>query len=270
MGKAYLGILTLAGAALVASAVSTPAMAGHKDWGKYQAGDRHSGYTYMTTETMRIQDDDLENPGMLMTDEGEALWSTVDGEAGKSCASCHNDASDSMKGVATVYPKYDPNKKGIDSIETQINECRTERMKAKAWKWESNQLLAMTVYVKHQSKDMPMNVSIDGPAVPFFEKGKALYYERRGQLDFACKHCHEDNPGMMARANRLSEGMSNGFPTYRLKWQKVGSIHRRFRGCNKNIRATPYAYGAPEYLNLELYLAWRGRGLPVETPAVRN
>ena len=77
-------------------------------------------------------------------------------------------------------------------------------------------------------------------------------------------------PGGQLRANVLSQGQSNGFPTYRLKWQKVGSIHRRFRGCNKMVRAKPYAYGADEYVNLELYLAWRGRGLPVETPAVRN
>ena len=74
----------------------------------------------------------------------------------------------------------------------------------------------------------------------------------------------------MIRANLLSQGQSNGFPTYRLKWQKIGSLHRRFRGCNKQVRATPYKAGSDEYVNLELYLANRGRGLPVETPAVRN
>ena len=30
------------------------------------------------------------------------------------------------------------------------------------------------------------------------------------------------------------------------------------------------AAGAEEYLNLELYVAWRGRGLLIETPAVRK
>ena len=76
--------------------------------------------------------------------------------------------------------------------------------------------------------------------------------------------------GNKIRANTLSEGHSNGFPTYRLKWQKPGSIHRRFRGCNKQVRSKPYGYGSDEYVNLELYVAWRGRGLSVETPAVRN
>ena len=115
-----------------------------------------------------------------------------------------------------------------------------------------------------------MNVAIDGHSAPFFEKGKKFFNQRRGQLDMSCKNCHEDNAGNYARANLLSEGQGNGFPTYRLKWQKPGSLHRRFRGCNKNVRAKPYKSGSDEYNNLELYVAWRGRGLPVEAPAVRN
>jgi sulfur-oxidizing protein SoxA len=35
------------------------------------------------------------------------------------------------------------------------------------------------------------------------------------------------------------------------------------------MRSTPHDFGADEYVNLKLYMAWRGNGLPVETPAVR-
>jgi sulfur-oxidizing protein SoxA len=35
------------------------------------------------------------------------------------------------------------------------------------------------------------------------------------------------------------------------------------------IRAEPYEYGAPELVQLELYLMWRARGMLVEAPAVR-
>jgi sulfur-oxidizing protein SoxA len=242
------------------------AFAGDDD-GPYKVGDRRSGYTYMTPETKDMQDDDFANPAFVWLDQGEALWSTVDGEAGKSC---HEDAAASMKGVGATYPVFDSKLGKLKSIEKQINICREERMKAKPYKWESAEMLSMTIFVRHQSRGMPMSVKIDGPAAPFFEKGKDFYNQRRGQLDMACKHCHVDNAGKMARANLLTQGQSTGFPLYRLKWQKPGSIHRRFRGCNKNIRATPYKYGSDEYMNLELYVAWRGRGLPVETPAVRN
>jgi sulfur-oxidizing protein SoxA len=43
-----------------------------------------------------------------------------------------------------------------------------------------------------------------------------------------------------------------------------------FEWCNTSVRAEPYPLGSDEYVDLELYLAWRGRGLPVETPAIRR
>ena len=117
---------------------------------------------------------------------------------------------------------------------------------------------------------LPINVKVDGPAAPFFEEGKKFYYTRRGQMDIACAQCHEQNAGMNIGVENLSQGQSNGFPTYRLKWQKPGSLHRRFKGCNEQVRAKGQGRGADDYVNLELYLAWRGQGLEVETPAVRR
>ena len=241
-----------------------------EDWGKFQVEDRRSGYTYMTNETRAMQDDDFANPAMLWVERGETLWSEVDGSAGKSCESCHSAAAESMKMVGATYPVYAPETGKLINLEQRINQCRTERMGADEWKWESDQLLSMTTYVRHQARGQAVMPVVDGPAAPFFEKGKAFYQERRGQLDMACQNCHESYPGGQLRANILSEGQSNGFPTYRLKWQKVGSLHRRLRGCNSMVRAKPYDYGTDEYVNVELYMAWRGRGLPIETPAVRN
>ena len=241
-----------------------------EDWGSYQVEDRRSGYTYAKAETRAIQDDDFENPGMLWVEHGEESWTQVDGDAGKSCNSCHGDALDSMKTVGSTYPVFAKDIGKLENVEDRINRCRTDNMKAKAWKYDSQDMLGMVSYVKRQSFGQPLNVKIDGDAAPWFEKGKAFYNQRRGQLDMACSNCHVDNAGNMIRANLLSEGQGNGFPTYRLKWQKPGSIHRRFRGCNKQVRAKPYKAGSDEYLALELYVMWRGRGLPVETPAVRN
>lgn len=262
------GTLVVAGAA---AALGGQALSDHvKDVDKYTVGDRHSGYVYATPATRGMQDDDFSNPAFLWLEHGEEQWNKVDGKAGKSCASCHKDAATSMKTVGATYPKYNAKLKKPINVEQRINICRTENMKAKPYKYESRDMLGMTIYVKNQSRGTPMNVSINGKMKPFYEAGKKFYEERRGQLDMACKHCHVDNAGKRIRANLLSEGMSNGFPTYRLKWQKPGSLHRRFRGCNKQVRATPFKYGADEYVNLEVYLGGRAKDLPVETPAVRN
>ncbi len=246
------------------------------EWGAYEVGDIRSGYTYAAEETRAIQDDEFGNPGFIWVDYGEELWSDVDGAAGKSCESCHGDASamkdgvSGMKGVATKYPVFSESMGKPINIEQQINNCRVNNMEADPYKWESKEMLSMTTYVKYQSHGMPVNVDISGAIAPFYEKGKNFYYKRRGQLDMACSNCHVDNAGNMIRANLLSQGMANGFPTYRLKWQKPGSLHRRFRGCNKQVRAKPYANGSDEYVNLEVFLTHRSNGLPIETPAVRN
>ncbi len=250
---------------------SAPASACEECKGKYEVEGRKSGYLFSTPETRAIQDDDFANGGMLWVEKGAELWKKVDGKAGKSCASCHGDAEESMKGVYTVYPKYVKKLGKLENLEQRINRCRKSNMGAKPWKWESDNLLAMTAYIGYLSRGMPMNVKIDGPAAPFFEKGKEEYFKRRGQLDMACKHCHYDNAGKYIRADLISEGRGGGaFPAYRLKWQKIGSLHRRFKGCNKQIRAQPYKPGSDEYVNLELFVKWRSRGLPVEVPAVRR
>lgn len=230
----------------------------------------YSGWRFRASETQGFELDDFENPAFPAVEQGEELWSTVDGEAGKSCATCHNDASETMKGVRASMPKWDEKLGKPHTMETRINACRTENMKAEAWKWEAPNMLAMTAYIGLQSRGMPVNVQTDGPMQAWNDKGKELYYTRVGQLDMSCANCHEDHFGKMIRADHLSQGQINGFPTYRLKWGGLGSVHRRFSGCMKNIRAKPYKRGSDEFIALELYLASRGTGLSVETPAVRN
>ncbi len=229
----------------------------------------YSGWRFRSDETQAMETDDFENPAFLFVDQGEELWSTVDGSEGKSCESCHEDAS-SLAGVRAAMPKWNEAAGKPWTMENWVNNCRTERMGADEWKWESQQMLSMTAFVGLQSRGMPVAVDASGPMEPWYKKGEELYYTRVGQLDMSCSNCHEDNYGTMIRADHLSQGHTNGFPTYRLKWQGLGSLHRRFSGCMKNIRATPYKRGSDEFLALELYLAKRGEGLSVEAPSVRN
>lgn len=236
----------------------------------HEVGNEKSGYVYATPQTRAMQDDDFNNPGFLWVDKGKALWNAVDGSAGKSCASCHNAAEQSMKGVAAAYPKWDAKLGKVVDLEQKIDDERTTHMGARPFKWESQEMLAMTAYVALQSRGMPVKVATDGPAHATWEQGKTFYETRRGQLDMSCAMCHAQNNDRLLRTEILSQGQTNGFPTYRLAWQTLGSVQRRFRECNANIRAQPLPYGSPEYVALELYVASRGQGLPVESPSVRK
>ena len=228
----------------------------------------YSGWRFRTDETQALQLDDFDNPGMLTVDKAIDAYSTVEGGAGESCASCHGDV-ESFKGLHTTMPKVAENGQLV-VMEDVINTCRTERMQADAWKWSGADMQGMVALIGLQSRGMPMNVPIDGAAAPFWEQGKEMYYTRYGQLELSCANCHEDNWGNMIRADHLSQGQINGFPTYRLKQAKLISRHNRFRGCIRDTRAETFAEGSDEFRALELYVASRGNGLTVETPAVRQ
>ncbi|MEM6356781.1 MAG: sulfur oxidation c-type cytochrome SoxA [Pseudomonadota bacterium] len=230
----------------------------------------YSGWRFRKPETQALEMDDFENPAMVAVDYGLDLWETPAGSSNQSCAECHGDVEEAMAGFRADMPRWNEEAGKPWSLEHWINWSITEHQGADAWKWESPEMLAMTALIGLQSRGAPMTVQTDGPMMPWIERGKELYYTRVGQLDMSCNQCHEDNYGQMIRADHLSQGNINGFPTYRFKWSGLGSLHRRFSGCMKNIRATPYKRGSDEFVALEAYLASRGSGLSIETPAVRN
>jgi L-cysteine S-thiosulfotransferase len=253
-------------AALLLAALASPAFAAD-----IPLPERRSGYEFMGPQSRGMQDDDTANPGMLMVLDGAAAWARKTGAANAACADCHGDARESMKGVAARYPKFDPATARPIDLEGRIARCRTERQQAPAPQRESRELLALTVYVTHQSRGMPIEdmVAADERLRPFLEAGRAQFQQRQGQIDLSCAQCHDDNWGKSLAGNAVPQGHPTGYPLYRLEWQSVGSLQRRLRNCLIGMRAETYDYGAPEYVDLALYLMWRARGMKIETPAVR-
>ena len=231
--------------------------------------ERRSGYDFMGPDTRAMQDDDTTNPGMLWVLDGEALWKRKAGTANKSCADCHGDAGTSMKGVAARYPAFDAGRGRPIDLEQRVNICRADRQQATPLPFEGKELLALTAYIGRQSRGMPIETGNDERTKPFIEAGRDLFNRRQGQLNLSCAQCHDDNWGQKLAGAPVPQGHATGYPLYRLEWQSLGSLQRRLRNCIVGMRAEPYAFGAPEYVDLELYLMWRARGMKVETPAVR-
>ena len=230
-----------------------------------------SGWHFRTPETRALEADSFQNPGMLGIEQGEEIWNTVEGTEGKSCASCHDDAAVSMKGVGAAYPKWDADSGKPINIELRINKCRVENMGAEAYKFDKGGQKPLTAYIKHQSLGMPVAMDLSqGEMQNWWDKGKETYYRRTGQLNLSCASCHEKNMGKYIRADHLSQGNVNGFPTYRLKQNKLISLHNRFRGCIRDTRAEFPAAFSDTLMGLEVYTTWRGTGLSVETPGVRQ
>lgn len=229
-----------------------------------------SGAAFMSADLRAQQADDFANPGMLWVERGAKLWTQAAGAGGKACADCHQDARVSMKGVAARYPARDRESGRLFNTADRILQCRTERQSAARPAWESEELLSLTAFVAHQSRGIPINATIDEPTRPHFEAGRVFFDRRIGQLNISCAHCHDAQWDRTLYAETISQGHPNAYPVYRLDWQTLGSLERRFRACLSGIRAEMLPYGAPAYRDLELYLVWRAQGMRVETPGVRR
>jgi sulfur-oxidizing protein SoxA len=239
-------------------------------------GARHSGYHDMGPALQKMQDDDTANPAMLFVQSGEALWRQKAGAAGKACADCHQDAAQSMKGVAARYPAIPPgaSKPASDAgqpvdLEGRINLCRTTHQQAVALAPESNDLLALAAYVALQSRGQPIAPPDDPRLAPLRAEGAALYRVRAGQLNLSCAACHDDNAGKKLAGATIPQGHPTGYPLYRLEWQTLGSLKRRLRNCLVGMRAEAWDWDDPHYVALELHLMERARGMTLDAPAVR-
>lgn len=235
-----------------------------------QAADaRRSGLVDMSATLQAMQEDETSNPGTLWVRDGEAHWSTPVGPARKSCASCHGDATTSMRGVAARYPAFDAVSRTPITLSGRINACRVRHQRVETLPREDDTLLALEAYVARQSRGLPIAPPDDARLDPFRARGEALWRQRMGQLDLSCAQCHDARAGLKLAGSVIPQGHPTGYPIYRLEWQSLGSLTRRVRGCMTGVRAEPFPDGAIELVDLELYLKRRAAGMPVETPAVR-
>jgi sulfur-oxidizing protein SoxA len=257
-------IPAIAAAVLVTAGIIVPLLAT-----EIPQTQRRSGYGFMSPDTQAMQNDDTANPGMLWVKDGEALWQNKTGTLNKACADCHNDASSSMHGVAARYPAFDPKLGRPVTLEQRVNLCRVRYQQATPLPYESRDLLALTALVARQSRGVPIEPGVDPQLAPFIAKGHELFMQRQGQLNLGCSNCHDDNWDKHLAGSAITQAQPTGYPLYRLEWQSLGSLERRLRACMTGIRAQPFDYGAPELVELELYLMTRARGMALETPAVR-
>jgi len=226
--------------------------------------------SYALDEGRRAEWEDIEEfgPYELTIDEGERLFHTPFAN-GKTYADCFPNYK---KGIKQNYPYFDTEMGEVVTLEWAINLCR-EKNGEKPLKYKKGPLVAISAYLADLSRGRITNVVVpdDPRALAAYEDGKKFYYTKRGQLNFSCANCHVHSPGQMLRANLLSPGLgqTSHWPAYRKKWGAVGTIHRRYSGCNKQVRAAPFKAQGRTYRNLEYFHTYMSNGVPLNGPSSR-
>ncbi|MEC8100328.1 MAG: sulfur oxidation c-type cytochrome SoxA [Pseudomonadota bacterium] len=227
-----------------------------------------SGYHFAEPSTQEIQNDDFLNPGILWVENGAILWKQEFGSNDLSCQSCHGKINN-MKGISLKYPKVLNENNKLINLEQRINMCK-KNIDKKEFDLEGKDLLSLSTLLSYQSKGLPFNYKVTEKNKKWYNLGKELYFRKIGQMGLSCNQCHNDRVGLNLRAEKVSQGQINGFPSYLLRWSKVVSVHSRLKFCNEQARAVPYEINSDEYNALQLYLSVRANGLLVESPAVRK
>ena len=177
-------------------------------------------------------------------------------------------------GIANQYPVWSKAKGEVITLAKALNDCRISQKESPV-PYDQADMVNLLAYLAYTTRGKPIAVSIpkdDPRALVAYEQGKAFYYGRRGQLNFSCATCHVQNAGKKLRAEILSAslGHTNNWPTYRLKWGEMGSLHRRFAECLTNIKAQAYPEQSVEFRNLEYFLGFMGNGVPISGPSTRK
>ena len=251
-------------AILIALMLAAPAFAA-----EIPPAERRSDAVTLSPETRAMQADDAANPGMLAVLDGEELWARAPASAKPACVGCHGALPGTMRGVAARYPAWSEARGAPVDLSAQVNLCREGRQGEAPFPPESRDLLSLTAAIANASRGLPIAPPDDPRLEPARQRGAALFSRRIGQLDLSCAACHDDNWGRRLGGSTIPQAHPVGYPIYRLEWQGVGSLQRRLRNCMAGVRAEPFAYGAAEYVEIELHLMRRAAGLAIETPAVR-
>lgn len=207
-------------------------------------------------------------PYSFALDRGKELFSTPFAN-GKTYADCFPNGG---VGIKQNYPYFDTETDEVITLGLAVNRCR-EANGEKPLPYKTGDMAAILAYMASTSRGNEYDIEIPGDpaALAAYQAGKEFFYSRHGQLNFSCASCHVQNAGNQVRTQTLSPalGIVTSFPIHRSKWGSMGTLHRRFNGCLRNIRAEPFAPQSEEYRNLEYFLTYMSNGLPVAGPGVR-
>jgi sulfur-oxidizing protein SoxA len=203
-----------------------------------------------------------------MIDDGETLWNTPFAN-GHSYADCFTGNPAQRKN----YPRWEPERKQVVTLSQAINDCRKNHGEP-ALPYGRDQITDLLAYMAYESRGQITRIEIprNAGALAAYEQGKAFYFRRRGQLNFACTLCHMESTGQHLRTETISPslGQTTGWPTYRSEWGELGTLHRRFQVCNELIRAKPFPPQSEQYRNLEYFLTHMSNGIPYNGPSSRR
>lgn len=231
--------------------------------------EEYANGVYAIDENARMQWEEMEEfpPYELAIEDGRKLFETPF-KNGKSYGEFFKDNG----AVRHRYPYFDKKRGEVVTLEMAINEWR-EANGEKPLKYKKGDIAKLSAYMASLSRGKVVDIEVDSKeAYEAYMKGKEFFYSKRGKLNMSCAGCHMQYTGRRLRAEIISPALGHPthFPVYRSKWGEIGTLHRRYGGCNNNIGAKPFPAQSEQYRNLEFFQMVMSNGLPFNGPGSRK
>lgn len=239
------------------------------------ADARRTGTDFLSPGLRALQEDRTSGPISMWLERGRMLWNTPGpaGATGKSCMSCHGQP-ESLADTVPHYPRMEAGSERVLSLDDQLLRCAARVGRPRAQMDDEDQL-SLSALLRDAARGRPLEPQPPPPAAARawqerLTHGAELFAQRRGRMNLACTHCHDQNVGKQIRTDTISPAHPTGFPVYRMTWQMLGSMERRIRACYSGLQAVMPPPGHTDLRDLELFLSVRAQGMTLEGPSVRR
>ena len=223
---------------------------------------------YAIDPKLREQSEEVESfpPYEFALDEGRSL-AQERSEDGRTIEDCLGNEP------VHRHPYFDEERQQVVTLGNAVNRCRESLGLAKLSYQKqplANLLAHLTFLEREKPRVTPPPESAKSLAA--YERGKAYFYTKRGQLNLSCADCHITSAGKHLREQTLAPllGVVNHYPVYGLRSGAIGSLHQRFVGCIEQVRGEAEHLQSRIFTELEYFLSIMADGLPIVGPTTQR
>ncbi|MDY0121248.1 MAG: sulfur oxidation c-type cytochrome SoxA [Sulfurimonas sp.] len=217
-----------------------------------------------------------DNPGEIFMMSGEESFDTLGGSLEEFASFLGVQESKLAQTIAT-FPRYVEKLKNVVSLDQAIQGYFSLKG-AKAPKLKSDDMANITLYLRAEANELPVNVDLTDKRVrAYVDYGEDLYKTRRGKRGLACYSCHSpEMVGTRLRMQVLPDPAASDvkagatWPGYRMVQSRVVTLQTRMQQCMKNSAQALIPHGSEEMVALEAYVTSIVNGESIAVPGLKR
>ena len=237
-----------------------------------------------------LKADPWDNPALLDSDHGEALWSAKKSPQNVSLA----ETCDIGKGMGKVdgafaeMPRYFEDADRVQDTEARVLWCmeRFQGFDSAAFRKNPHpgggqpvkDVGAIATFISNKSSGMKIAPKADHPKEKeAIAVGEALFFRRQGPFDFSCATCHAES-GKRIRLQPLpflsepkeARQVVGEWPAYRVSSTHVMTMQHRLLDCYWQMRLDRLDFASDVSVALSAYLYDRARDGEIAAPGLKR